>query len=74
MKIDASLCTDTQVLNRVRTGAERKAKRLWPILVELEAKEPEPNLIKPVALVTIQQLEQFLFDAMMRNVERGHGR
>lgn len=69
------LCTDKQIKNRLRVAAMRKSLKLWPLLVERESRLPEPNLLKPRPLVDVRQLEDFLYQAMLKRfteVERAH--
>lgn len=53
--------TPQQVRNRLRVAAFKAAAKRWPDLVRIESAKPEPNLLKPVQLVTQQQLEDFYF-------------
>ncbi len=62
--------TRDQALNHLRIGARRKAEKHWPRLVTLEARKPEPNLLRPVALLTIDHLEDFFFAKMSKTWRR----
>lgn len=57
-----------EIVNRLHIGAKRKALHQWPTLVARESARPEPNLIRPRPLVTVNELEDFYFQAMYRNI------
>lgn len=60
--------TAQQVRNRLRVAAFKIAARRWPDLVRIESAKPEPNLLKPVQLVSKQQLEDFYFAELCKRV------
>lgn len=65
--------TAQQLRNRLRIAAFKAAARRWPELVRIESAKPEPNLLKPVQLVTQSQLEDFYFEEMLKRAETKNG-
>lgn len=62
--------TDTDIsqedtIDRLHVAAFKLSRKLWPLLVRSEAARSEPNLISPTPLVTVNELEDYIFQELV---------